>query len=93
MSYITNQNVEKSIILVNIFYLLFFMRYIQVKYTLCFTTSEKFLNNFKNRFFPIKNLEPEPETETEREKEPKPKHFFSKILKNSKYVRIVLNHF
>ena len=38
---------------------------------LFFTAREKVLNNFKNRLFPIRDLEPEPEPESEPKTEPK----------------------
>ena len=46
---------------------------------LCFTVSEKVLNNFKNRLFPIKKLEPKLEQELEPQLEVEPKLKYRKI--------------
>ena len=40
-----------------------------------FTAKEKVFNNFKNRLFPITNLEPEIEKESDPELEPKTKPY------------------
>ena len=40
-----------------------------------FTAKEKVFNNFKNRLFPITNLEPEIEKESDLELEPKTKPY------------------
>ena len=63
ISYIINQNVEKFIILMNIFCLLLFFSYCLKKsfflhnLRLLFSAREKVINNFKSRLFRTINLD------------------------------------